>query len=167
MQAAQSHADHKMVPHAAPTPRRASGHQAAAAAHKPTDPAVLFTRLAAVVRDCIALEARLAVGAADAPSARMRRADPRRAPVHEALRAATENHPDAADLLREATTCLDEHLAADPEKATDAAHLLLAICDELGIELDLATLPDDILFAFAETADPGDDIPDPRATSPP
>jgi hypothetical protein len=130
---------------------------------------VLFTRLAATVRDCIALEARLAAGPAGAPHARDRtlRADPRRTLLREALRTATENHPDRADLMREATARLDEQLEADPENAIDPAHLLLDLCDEIGIELDLAKLPDEILFASAATANQDEDAPDPRATSPP
>jgi hypothetical protein len=149
-------------PPAAEPPTRPA---AATPSYKPTDPAILFTRLAAVVRDCIALEARLAAGAA--PSRRtltcQLRADPRRAPLREALRHATLKHPDHAELFRETTTRLDEHLTADTGQTVEPPHLFATICNELGIELDLATLPDEYLNALYEATH----APDPRATSPP
>jgi len=63
-QAAEPHSESETAPHAnpAPTPRRAASYLAGTASHKQIDPAVLFTRLAAVVRDCVALEARLTTG---------------------------------------------------------------------------------------------------------
>jgi hypothetical protein len=170
--AAETHAACEMAPRANATPAPAPRGTATAASYKPTDPAVLFTRLAAVVRDCIALEARLAAGPAPSPRAAglSLRADPRRAPLREALRHATENHPDHAELLRETTTRLDEQLANDPDQTAEPAHLFATICNELGVELDLATLPDEYLNAFAETLGLDDRLPvapDPRATSPP
>ena len=149
----------------AAAPRRST----ATASHKPTDPAVLFTRLAATVRDCIALEARLSagIGAAVAPRTRTLRADPRRTPVREAIGASLGNHPDRAEFLREATTRLDEHIAADPGQAIDGADLLVDLCEELGIEINLARLPDKYLFALTRTIDDDEAPPTPRATSPP
>jgi hypothetical protein len=165
MPAAATPSDTKTAPQSNPTPCRTAG----TAPYKQTDPAVLFTRLAAVVRDCVALDARLAAGTAPSPRAASRslRADPRRAPVREALRHATQNHPDHAELLRETTTRLDEHLANDPDQTAKPPHLFATICEELGIEIDLATLPDEYLNAFAEMLGLDEKLPDPRATSPP
>jgi hypothetical protein len=139
---------------------------------KQTDPAVLFTRLAAVVRDCVALEARLAAGSGPAPraAALQLRADPRRAPLREAFRRATEHHPDRAELLRETTTRIDEQLAADPDQKVRLANLYFPLCDELGIEIDLSILPDEFLILDPEPArqnEAAPRAPDPRATSPP
>ena len=107
--AAEPPSDPATVPHANPAPRRAAANVARWYTYKPTDPAVLFTRLAATVRDCVALEARLAAGPSGTPRAitLQLRADPRRAPVREAFRDAIKNHPDRTDLLRETTTRLD------------------------------------------------------------
>jgi hypothetical protein len=153
----------------APPPRGTSGHAATTAPCKPIDPAVLFTRFAAVVRDCIALEARLTAGAGPTTRAAsiLLRADPRRAPLREAFDRATENHPDRAELRRETTTRLDEELTADPDQTNDLGRLFFTLCDELGIEVDLAILPDEFLTWAVETADPDEEAPDPRATSPP
>jgi hypothetical protein len=162
----QSHPDTAPRATSAPTPYRA------AASYKPTDPAILFTRFAAVARDCIALEARLTAGAG--PSTRattlLLRADPRRAPLREAFRDAIKNHPDRADLQRETTTRVDEQLANDPDQTIDLGRLFFTLCDELGIEVDLAQIPDEFLTWACETTNPNDaeiNAPDPRATSPP
>jgi hypothetical protein len=164
--APEPRADSETAP--APTPRRAADRPARISAAKPADPAVLFTRLAAVVRDCIALEARLAA-AAEAPASGVlqRRADPRRAHLREAFRHITANHPDRAALNRDIAARLDEHLAADPDQTIEPINLLDAICAEFGIELDLATLPDEYLFGATETTDDAEDEFEPCATSPP
>jgi hypothetical protein len=169
---AQPLADRETAPHATPTPRRPAVPAASTASYKPTDPAVLFTRLAAVVRDCIALESRLATGAAEAPRASTPRAstpraDPRRALLREAFGLVTKNHPDRAQLNREANTRLDEHLEADPEQTIEIGYVLIDICEELGIELDLAKIPNKYLFRPDAMVNQGKDAPDPRATSPP
>ncbi len=151
---------------AATTPH-ATGTALRAAACRPIDPAVLFTRLAAEVRHCVALWARLAAGART--PAQVRLADPRRAPLQDAFRLVTKNHPGRVDLLRETTARLDEELAADPGQVAEIPELLFTICDQLGIEIDLATLPDEYLGfdpdAHYEDAD--EEAPNPRATSPP
>jgi hypothetical protein len=126
---------------------------------KPIDPALLFTRLAATVRDCIALEARLTAGtpATARATSLLLRADPRRATLREAFRHVTENHPDRTELLRETTTRLDDQLAADAAQIIDPATIFFAICEELAIVIDFSTLPDEYL----------DFAPEPCATPPP
>jgi hypothetical protein len=169
--------DPETAPHAnpapAPAPRSTSGHAASTSSRKTTDPAVLFTRLAAVVRDCIALEARLTAGAGPSTTRAatlLLRADPRRAPLREAFDLATEKHPDRADLRRETTTRLDEELTADPDQTVGLGNLFFNICGELGIEVDLAIVPDVFLTMYSETTNPNEAAPRapaPRATSPP
>jgi len=149
--------------------RRATSHSTTS---KPTDPATLFTRLAAVVRDCIALEARLAAGIAAArPSTRASalHADPRRVPLRDALRFVIKNHPDRADLTSDANSRLDAELLDDPDQTIEPGELLSTICNSLGIEIDYATLPDEYLFAGDELDNPSANFyqEDPRATSPP
>ena len=132
---------------------------------KPIGWAVLFTRLVACVRDTVALEARLAGFTATDSRATdlLLRADPRRATLRDGFRHVTKNHPDRIDLLRDSNVRLDEELAADPTQKRDIPDLFFSLCDELGIEIDLARLPDVYLgFEF----DPNNP-PDPRATSPP
>jgi hypothetical protein len=168
-----THSDPEAAPQSNPAPTRGTtGHATPTASYKPTDPAVLFTRLAAVVRDCVALEARLTAGTGATTRAvsLQLRADPRRAPVREAFRQAIENHPDRAELLRETTTRLDEQLANDPDQTIGLGNLLFDICNELGIEVDLATVPDEFLTSYSEPTDPDEAVtnaPYPRATSPP
>jgi hypothetical protein len=137
------------------------------AAAKPTDPGLLFVRVTKVVRDCVALEAKLAAGTQTTTS--LHRRDPRRATLQDAFRLVTKHHPDRIDLIRAATARLDEELAADPNQTADVPELLFAIADELGIDIDLATLPDEFL-GFTPKAHhkvEDDDAPAPRATSPP
>ena len=153
---------HQPAPH--PKPRGT----ASAASPKQADPAVLFTRLAAVVRACIALESRIAAGAPEAPSATtFRPADPRLELLREGFGIVIKNHPDRAKLMREATTRLDEQLAADPDQTIHPGRLFFDLCEELGIEPDYAKLPDAIIFGAYGPADQDEDEPDPRATSPP
>jgi hypothetical protein len=130
-----------------------------AAARKQSDPAVIFVRVTAAVRDIIKLEARLAAGLAQT-AARPRSADPRRATLCDAFAHVTKRHPDRAELIRASTARLDEYLASDPEKTLDVPTLLWTICDELGIDIDLATLPDEYLGM-------GPEYEEARATSPP
>jgi len=135
---------------------------------KAIDPALLFTRLAATVRDCIALEARLAAGLIPGITAPRRAAnagpprasDPRRAFLDEAFEFITKTHPDRTALRRQAAALADGALPADPSEPIDLHLLLFTICDELDVEVDFAHLPDKYLGL-------ADDPPDPRATSPP
>ena len=170
--AAEPPSDPETAPQSNPATRRAAANVARLYAYKPTDPAVLFTRLAATVRDCVALEARLAAGPGGTSRAvtLQLRADPRRAPVREAFRDAIKNHPDRADLQRETTTRLDEVLANDPDQTIGLGNLLFDICNELGIEVDLAIVPDEFLTSYSEPTNPNEAVPGapyPRATSPP
>jgi hypothetical protein len=151
-------------------PPRAAG--TAARAAKPADPATIFTRLVVTVRDCITLEARLADGPATAKRGTdpALRNDPRRAPLRDIFRRVTENHPDRAELVRDTTARIDHDLAADPDRTLELSTLFFSICEDLGIEVDLAILPDE----FLGVADDLDDLdeadtsaPFPRATPPP
>ena len=170
--AAEPQSDPETAPHRNCASRPAAANVARFYSYKPTDPAVLFTRFAAVARDCIALEARLTAGASGTSRAvtLQLRADPRRAPVREAFREAIKNHPDRADLQRETTTRLDEALANDPDQTISVGNLLFDICNEFDIEVDLSTVPDEFLTSYCEPADPDEAVtnaPYPRATSPP
>jgi hypothetical protein len=158
------------APSPAPEPRATpSLHTAGATLRTPTckpiDPALLFTRLAATVRDCIALEARLAAGPppSSRAAAQTLRADPRRAPLREAFHQITEDHPDRAELRQEIDARLDETLAADATQTTPAPQIFFALCDELALTIDFASLPDEYLDFITDPTDP----PDPHATSPP
>jgi hypothetical protein len=146
-------------PAAAAKPPRAPG--TSVRASKPADPATIFTRLVACVCSLIALEGRLAAGLT--PNSRgtspALRADPRRAPLHDIFRRITQHDPDRAELVRQTTARIDENLAADPDQEIELPELFFAICEDFGIEVDLARLPDKFL-GLAED-------PDPRATSPP
>ncbi len=163
-------ADHQPASHANPAPNRPAGRPATPAPAKPTDPAVLFTRLAAVVRDCIALEARIAAGATPrAPKPQQpppeAHADSRREPLLEAFRFVTAKIPNRAATLRDITARLDEELASDPDQAYGSADFLACICEDFGIAIDYTKLPDEYLFHPIDP--PYADYDDPRATSPP
>jgi hypothetical protein len=166
-------------PDAAPaTPRRAPAGPPGTIARKPTDPVLSFIRLAAAIREIIALEAGLAAGPATKRGlvTSALRADPRRAPLLDALRNVTEHVPDRALLRHETTTRLDAELASDPDQTLGLPEIFFPICEEFGIEIDYAKLPNAILGMDPETtgADEFPDIefdwektPNPRATSPP
>jgi hypothetical protein len=145
-------------------PPRVAAPSARAASCKPTDPALIFTRLVTSVRDCITLEARLAAGLI--PTSRgtspALRADPRRASLQNIFRRITGHHPDRAELIRQTTARIDEDLAADPDRTLELPELFFKICEDFGIEVDLATLPDEFLGVIDDL-----DAPDPRATYPP
>jgi hypothetical protein len=158
----------------APTarPLRAAGLSVRALSCKSSDPALIFTRLAATVRDCIALQVRLTAGASTASrgATLALRADPRRAPLRDIFDRITEHHPDRADLVRETTARIDADLTADPDRTIDLSSLFFGICEDLGIEPDLAILPDEFLgFTYEPPArnEAATNAPDPRATSPP
>ncbi len=103
-------------------------------AFKPTDHALLFTRLSRAVRESITLEARLAAGhAATAP-------DPRRARIRNAIRQATERHLNRAEIREEADERLETELALDPDGTASLPDLLSTICEDLGFQIDYEKL---------------------------
>jgi hypothetical protein len=170
--AAAPPSDQEAAPHSNPAPtRRAAAHPTGTTSCRRIDPALLFTRLAAIVRYCITLEARLTAGTTPTPRATSQRpVDPRRAPVYELFERTFENHPDRANLLRETTTRLDEQLAADPHQTLGVGNFFFDICAEFGIELDYSSLSDELVFSYVQAAGPSEAVRraiDPRATSPP
>ena len=161
-------AEHPTLPPQAARPLRLPGLSVRAASCKSADPALIFTRVAACVRASVTLESRLAAGLT--PTSRATsptlRADPRRAPLRDIFRKITQHHPDHADLVRETTARIDADLAADPEHTLELPELFFNICEDLGIEVDLAHLPDAFLGLAADDEAPPNS-PTPRATSPP
>ncbi len=130
------------------------------------------------MRDCIALEARLAQNPASQQTSldAAIRADPRRIPVREGFRIVLYQDPDYTPLIRETSARLDEELAADPERTRTISELLIAICEDLGIEIDYSKLPNEYLSVQPEDITQEEiDTPifewekglPPRATSPP
>ena len=159
-------------PAPAAKPLRAAGLSIRALSCKSSDPALIFTRLVASVRDCIALEVRLTAGASTTSrgATLALRADPRRAPLRDIFDRITKHHPDHTDLVRETIARIDADLTADPDRTLELSSLFFGICEDLGIEPDLATLPDEILgFTYVPPVrtKPVTNAPDPRATSPP
>jgi hypothetical protein len=159
-------------PAPAARPLRAAGISLRALTCKSSDPALIFTRLAATVRDCIALQVRLTAGTSttNRGTTLALRADPRRAPLRDIFDRITKHHPDRTELVRETIARIDADLAADPDRILELSGLFFGICEDLGIEPDLATLPDEFLgFVYEPPArtEPVTDGPDPRATSPP
>jgi len=144
--------------------------------HRQTDPAVLFTRLAATVRDCIALETRIAANAPNpqtATRAAALRADPRRTPLRNAFDYILKDHPDRAHLHPQTSARIDDELTDDPDQTIEPAFLLCSLCQEYGIEIDWAHIPDEFMFMPPPPSKPRDDdyqdgeAPDPHATDPP
>jgi hypothetical protein len=159
-------------PAPAARPLRAAGIALRALCCKSGDPALIFTRLVACVRDCIALEVRLTAGAGTSNRATTLalRADPRRAPLRDIFHRITKHHPDRAELVHETIARIDADLTADPDRTFDLCNIFFGICEDLGIEPDLATLPDEFLgFTYEPPArnEAATNVPDPRATSPP
>jgi hypothetical protein len=159
-------------PAPAPGPSRTPSLSVRALSCKSGDWALIFTRVAACVRACIALEARLAAGLTPAcrGTSPTLRTDPRRTPLRDIFHRITEHHPDRAELIRETTARIDQDLAADPDRTIELSNLFFTICEDLAIEVDLAIIPDKFLgFTYDPTAprEAPTETPDPRATSPP
>jgi hypothetical protein len=164
-----------------PTPRSAPARppSTGTTTRKPADPVQSFLRLAAAVCQCIALEARLALGPITTGSRLVPpalRADPRREPLIKTFREITEHTQDRAAVRSDFTIRLDEELTADPDRILSLPELFFPLCDEMGVEPDINKLPDAIIgMDPCTTYDPNpaisDDDPDfnpiPRATSPP
>jgi len=155
----------------AATPRRIASKSSGTP--RKSDPVQSFIRLAKAVCELIALEAGLAAGPATTKSSLVSpalRADPRRERLLQAFREVTETTQDKYALRAGFTTRLDEELAADAEKILGLPEIFYPLCQEFGIELNVRTLPDDIIGM-----DPWDyendpycmDPPTPRATPPP
>ncbi len=163
--------------HPPPAPDAAAPPEATPAAprapHRKGDPGLVFARLALAVRQTIALEARI-VAERDNPSGRRPPPpppDPRRALLRRAFRdAADPGTGGAADpstggaaatgFRREVDERIEEELAADPGGQIPIEDILDAICDDLGIDLDLSQVPDEVLgIADPEPADPEQEPP--------
>ncbi len=119
------------------------------------DPALVFARLAGTVRQCIALEARLAAGPLPAPRGRAapRPYDPRRDEVRRVVHLAAKAdgiHP--AALRREIEERLDAELDADPDGETEIEDITGAILEDLGLGRNLAKQPDEVLAILLRTA---------------
>ena len=163
-------------PEAAPASTRPTQKLAPTPTYRATDPAVLFARLAATVRDCIALETRIAANAPNpqtATRAAALRADPRRTPLRNAFDYILKNHPDRSHLHPQTSARIDDELTDDPDQTIEPAFLLCSLCQEYGIEIDWAHIPDEFMFMPPPPSKPRDDEyqdgeqPDPHATDPP
>ena len=127
---------------------------------KTPDLGLLFTRLSRSVRDSIALEARLAAG----PKTQSRGAntkphrsethipgphdDPRREPLIRVLHEATKLHPQRAEMHRGLIERIDSDLARDPDYLYPGEAILVAITEDLGIDVDYTKLSDEMLAAL-------------------
>jgi hypothetical protein len=178
------------APQSAPLTTEAPPEAAQAAARRPAqsrspstprkiDPVLAFIRIAAAIRELIALEAGLAAGPATQKGllSPTLRADPRRAFLREGFLLVTENQTDRAALRRLASDRCDEILEADPERTKTLPSIFFPLCEELGIEPDTSKLSDEIIGmdlyteedhqAFLAKYPDWSPIPKPRATSPP
>jgi len=114
------------------------------------DPALLFIRLSAMVRACIAQHARLAAGKIPA-APRTRRptsppgSDPRRHPISAFLHDAIEDSPKPkevrAEIHKQVEPIIDEYLASDPAMVHAGAGAVIEICQEFDIPYDPARMP--------------------------
>jgi hypothetical protein len=97
-------------------------------------------RLAGIVRDCIALENRIAAGTPTKTTfGEKRRADPDRAP----LRHITQHLSDHAQRLRDASAQLNEERADAPDHTMDAADHVDAIRASLTLDIQSSQHPAD------------------------
>jgi hypothetical protein len=143
------------------------------------DPVLAFIRIAAAIRELIALEAGLAAGPATKSGiiSPTLRADRRRPFLQDAIQLVTEHHSDRTALRRAMNTRSDEILEADPDQKQTLPKIFFPLCEELGIEPDTSKLSDEIIGmdlyteedhrAFLEKYPDWSPIPKPRATSPP
>jgi len=115
------------------------------------DPALVFTRLARTVRDTIALKVKISatIVPAESPEAAKTRKDPRRpfiaAEFDRAV--ATSDYPkiDRPALRREIDDRLTEALAADPDYQVAGGEFVMTICNEFGLEFEVAKFADELL----------------------
>jgi len=120
--------------------------------------AALFNRLSATIHRFIALEAKLLAG----PEARRKPAtppaDPRRATLRQVFQHVTERNPNRAEIRRQTSARLEEILAEDPNGEIHIGDVFTKICEDLAVDIDLATLPDALLDILCPE-DPDDDPP--------
>jgi|GEM_PF-3134526 len=114
-------------------------------APKHPDPATLFTRLSAAVRQAIALEARIAASPA-LPGRPLRypAPDSRREILRTIMRFGLDNHPDRATLRPAALNAVDQEIARDPDGLHPLIDIVTKICDDLNLDLDPDTIPEGI-----------------------
>ncbi len=114
-----------------------------------TDPGLAFARVARAVRQCIALEARIAAGKLPAPRGRAApqpAPDPRRDLIRRVVRLAAEADGLATTALkRDIDERLDDELEADPDGDTPVEEIIVAIFQDLGLARDLARQPDEVI----------------------
>ncbi len=114
-----------------------------------TDPGLAFARVARAVRQCIALEARIAAGPLPAPRGRAApqpAPDPRRDLIRRVVRLAAEADGLASTALkRDIDERLDDELEADPDGDTPVEEIIVAIFQDLGLARDLARQPDEVI----------------------
>jgi len=110
------------------------------------DPALAFARITRAVRQCIALEAHLMAGSPQGrPKPQRPAPDPRRAPLQNIFETVLRTNPNRAELKRETNERLETQLATDPDGNISIPDIFYTIVNDLGIELDLANIPDETL----------------------
>lgn len=110
------------------------------------DYATTFATLSRAVRQTIALEARLEAHARAHPVFRAAAPpDPRRLLLRRAFHDAVASDPDRARRRREIDATIEHALAGDPHGEIPISDTLDSLCNGLGIRLDLARLPDQLL----------------------
>jgi hypothetical protein len=123
---------------ATPAPQRQAG-RSGCQSYKPIDPALLFTRLAAIVRDCIAIETRLAASApqpASIPHTPQQPADAQHRAPREAPAPIRNNNPNRVTLLSQTSAHLDQERPKNPTPPLELSDLLAALCQQQGITLN-------------------------------
>ncbi len=135
------------------------------------DPGLAFARVARAVRQCIALEARIAAGPLPAPRGRAApqpAPDPRREHIRRVVRLAAEaDGLSFTALKREIDERLDDELEADPDGDTPVEEIIFAIIRDFGLARDLAHQPDEVIAILAGPGPDEADPLDPDATATP
>ena len=123
----------------------------------PPEPGLVFARLARAVRDAIALEASIAAGPQPTRASRSTAGtqaetagasgseDPRRAVLIRVLQEATKFHPRRAEMHRGIIERVDSDLAQDPDYEFPGETILVAISEDLGIEINYGKMSDETL----------------------